>query len=113
MSKYKNKKTEVDSIMFDSIEESIRYGELKLELRNGDITDLSLQPRYLLLEKGTNAMGKKYRKIEYVADFKYFDVKEGLWVVEDVKGFKTDVYKLKIKLFYAKYPELYFQEVLI
>lgn len=34
-SKYKNKKTEVDGIMFDSLKEARRYGELKLLVRGG------------------------------------------------------------------------------
>ena len=31
--------------------------------------------------------------------------------MEDVKGFKTDVYKLKKKMFLFKYPELDFREI--
>ncbi len=111
MSKYFNKKTEVDGMTFDSKAEAARYGVLKLELRNGDINDLTFQPRFELLKAGTNAMGNKYRKIEYVADFQYYDVGEGKWVVEDVKGFATSVYKIKKKLFFFHYPEFYFQEI--
>jgi len=88
-----------------------RYSVLKLELKNGDISDLTLQPRFELLSKGTNSKDEKYRKVEYVADFKYKDTFTGKWVVEDVKGMKTDVYKLKIKFFYAQYPHYYFMEI--
>ena len=110
-SKYNNKKCELDGYKFDSKKEMERYMVLKIEQKEGFITNLSLQPRFTLLEAGKNSMGKKYRKIEYVADFKYFDVNEGLWVVEDVKGMLTGVYKLKKKLFFAKYPQYYFQEI--
>uniref|UniRef100_A0A6M3KN10 DUF1064 domain-containing protein n=1 Tax=viral metagenome TaxID=1070528 RepID=A0A6M3KN10_9ZZZZ len=109
--KYGNHKCELDGYKFDSKKEMERYAQLKLEVKNGDIKDLELQPRFTLLEAGTNHMGKKYRKIEYVADFKYYDVKEQLWCVEDVKGMKTDVYKIKVKLFWSMFPHYYFQEL--
>ena len=52
------------------------------------------------------------RKIEYVADFRYLDYERGGLVVEDVKGMKTDVYRLKRKLFLAKYGDgVIFEEV--
>ena len=42
MSKYKNKKVIVDDYIFDSIQESKRYKELKLLLRAGQIQELEL-----------------------------------------------------------------------
>ena len=51
----------------------------------------------------TNANGKHIRAISYVADFYYYDNKLGCYVVEDTKGFRTDVYKLKKKMFKYKY----------
>jgi hypothetical protein len=37
--------------------------------------------------------------VKYIADFTYFDdTKGGEFIIEDVKGFKTDVYKIKKKL---------------
>lgn len=45
----------------------------------------------------------KENGIAYVADFKYFDKAKGRTVVEDVKGYKTDVYKIKRKLFLSMY----------
>ena len=70
MNKYKNKKTQVDMYVFDSIAESKRYRELKLLERVGEIKDLELQPRFLLQES-FRKNGKTYRKIEYRADFMY------------------------------------------
>lgn len=103
MNKYRNKKIIVDDYIFDSIQESRRYKELKLLLRAGQIKDLELQPHFLLQE-GFKKNGKTYRKIEYVADFKY--IENGKTIVEDVKGLQTDVFKIKHKLFERKYPEL-------
>ena len=33
--------------------------------------------------------------MRYIADFQYVDVKLGLVVIEDAKGFSTDTFKLK------------------
>lgn len=103
MNKYRNKKVIVEDYVFDSIQESKRYKELKLLLRAGQISNLELQPHFLLQESFMKN-GKTYRKIEYIADFKY--IENGKTIVEDVKGMQTDVFKLKHKLFEKKYPEL-------
>ena len=101
--KYKNKKTQVDMYIFDSAKEAKRYRELKLLEMVGEISNLELQPRFLLQES-FKKNGKTYRKIEYVADFKY--IEKGKTKVEDVKGLQTDVFKIKHKLFEKKYPDL-------
>ena len=105
MTKYHAKKTIVDGITFDSRKEAARYAELKLLERAGVISQLTLQPRFEL-QKSFKKNGKTYRKIEYVADFMYRDNKAEKTVIEDVKGVKTEVYKLKKKLFEAKFPEM-------
>lgn len=103
MNKYRNKKVILDDYVFDSIQESRRYKELKLLLKAKEIQDLELQPRFLLQES-FKKNGKTYRKIEYIADFKYKE--NGKIIVEDVKGIQTDVFKLKHKLFEKIYPDL-------
>ncbi len=103
MNKYRNKKVIVDDYIFDSIQESKRYKELKLLLKAGEIQNLELQPHFLLQES-FRKNGKTYRKIEYIADFKY--IENGKTIVEDTKGIKTDVFKIKQKMFEKKYPEL-------
>lgn len=103
MSKYRNKKVQVDRYIFDSIRESQRYKELKLLERAGTITDLELQPRFLL-QDSFKKNGRTFRKIEYIADFKY--IENGKTIVEDVKGMQTDVFKLKHKIFEKVYPDL-------
>lgn len=110
MSKYNNVKTVVDGIKFDSKREAERYKELKLLEKAGLISNLRLQPRYELQPK-FKKLGVNYRCIEYVADFEYHDVKTDKLVVEDVKGMKTDVYKLKKKMFEYMYPNLELKEV--
>lgn len=95
-SKYNNRKVTVDNIQFDSIKEADRYIELKSLQRAGKIQDLELQPKFELIPK-YKIGGRSVRKMEYVADFKY--IENGKTVVEDVKGMKTEVYKIKKKLF--------------
>ena len=101
--KYKNKKTQVDMYVFDSAKEAQRYRELKLLEKAGEISNLELQPRFLL-QDSFKKNGRTYRKVEYVADFQY--VENGKTIVEDVKGIQTDVFKLKHKIFEKTYPNL-------
>lgn len=70
MNKYKNQKIQIDRYVFDSVAEGRRYRELKILERAGEITDLQLQPKFLLQE-AFKKNGKTYRKIEYIADFMY------------------------------------------
>ena len=100
MNKYYNKKTKIDGIKFDSQLEAKRYKELKLMEQTGLIKDLVLQPRFEVLKKFKRGK-KSYRKIEYIADFAYFDLGKNRQVIEDIKGFETKDFKLKMKLFLA------------
>ena len=86
-----------------------RYSELKILEKKGLIKDLILQPRFLLQESFVYE-GKKYRKIEYVADFQYYDNMINKIVVEDFKGFKTKEYNIKKKMFLYKYKNYKFIE---
>lgn len=99
--KYRNKKTQVDMYVFDSVLEARRYKQLALLERVGEIKNLKLQVPFLLQES-FRKNGKTYRKIEYIADFVYEE--NGQTIVEDTKGIKTDVFKIKQKLFEYKYP---------
>lgn len=100
--KYQNKKVSVGGIVFDSTKEANRYKELKLLERAGVIKDLRMQVKYELQPKFT-VSGKTIRAINYLADFVYYDCNQRREVVEDVKGFRTEVYKLKKKMFEYKY----------
>lgn len=111
MTKYHNKKTTVNGITFDSKLEAARYSELLVLERGGFISALTTQPKFLL-QDGFEYDGKKERAIYYIADFQYLDSDTNEWVVEDAKGTRTEVYKLKRKLFLAKYGKRYrFEEV--
>lgn len=94
MSKYKNKKTKIDGIVFDSIKEAKRYQELKVLEKNGVISNLELQPAYKCV------VNDKWITT-YKADFRYFHPVAMNVVVEDVKSpmtAKLPVYRIKKKL---------------
>lgn len=99
-SKYHARKTTVDGITFDSKREADRYLVLKGMEDDGVIEDLRRQVRYELVP-AFDVDGTHYRPVYYVADFAY--VEDGKEIVEDVKGMRTDVYKLKSKLFARRY----------
>lgn len=99
-SKYHAQKTTVDGIVFDSRREADRYLVLKGMEEDGAIEDLRRQVRYELVP-AFDVDGRHYRPVYYVADFVY--VEDGMEVVEDVKGMRTDVYRLKSKLFSKRY----------
>lgn len=111
MNKYFNKKVIVDGIKFDSKKEAKRFQELMILKKSGLIKELELQPVFELQEPYTNNKGEKVRAITYKADFIYFDIHLDRYIVEDVKGYKTDVYKLKKKLFEYQYPNLTIEEI--
>jgi hypothetical protein len=91
INKYHAKKTTIDGITFASKKEANRYVELKLMEKAKAIQDLKIQVAFPLIPK------TKYgREIRYIADFTYYE--NGELVVEDTKGFRTDVYKLKKRL---------------
>lgn len=112
-SKYGAKATVVDGIRFSSMKEAHRYGELKLLEKAGEIWDLELQPRFPLHVPSTSgylaraALSLKHLGMfkvgEYRADFKYHDRTAEPYVVEDVKGFKTPLYRWKKKHVEAQY----------
>lgn len=109
-SKYNSKKIEIDGIKFASKLEAKRYEVLKKMENEGKIRDLELQKEYVLIPSFKKG-GKTYRKTSYFADFCYFDIEKDKYIIEDTKGFKTEVYKLKKKLFEEKYPQLTITEV--
>ena len=104
MSKYHNKKVNYNGITFDSIKEKNRYIELKLLEKAGLIKDLKLQYEFEL-QPAFTLKNKKIRKISYIADFYYFDNKLNDYVVEDTKGMRTEIYKIKKKIFQYKYKK--------
>ena len=94
-SKYRAIKQTVDNITFHSKKEANRYIQLKLMEKQKLIKNLILQPTF-------HVIVNKKKICKYRADFIYQDEK-GNQIVEDVKGYKTQVYKLKKKLVEAIY----------
>jgi len=102
--KYWAKKKSVDNITFHSTKEANRYSELKLLEKAWNISDLILQPKFLLQES-FKIEWVKFWAINYISDFQYKQ-----WdkiIVEDVKWVLTDIYKLKKKLFLKIYWNKY------
>jgi hypothetical protein len=100
--KYRAIKTVVDGITFHSKGEAMRYSELKFLEKAGKIKGLRLQVDYPLNVS-------THHICSYIADFVYYSIsgdgKVGM-VIEDYKGVRTDVYRLKKKLFEALYAPL-------
>lgn len=69
---------------------------MKLLERSGKITGLKTQVSYLLIPAQYENGKCIERSCRYVADFVYWQ--DGNLVVEDAKGLKTDVYRIKRKL---------------
>lgn len=115
--KYGNTKITVDGIQFDSKREAARYQELKLLERAGVISFLQRQTKFQLIpdqhapsnavytkgpRKGQRKPGKLLEhECSYIADFCY--IKNGETVVEDAKGYRTEVYRIKKKLMLERY----------
>lgn len=114
-SKYKNRKAPVtdpktgEEIIFDSEKERDYYFLLLDREKRGEITQLARQLTLTIQPGFTDRTGKKHRPITYRADFYYIDTKTKLSHVVDVKGFKTDIYRLKKKL--LAYGGLIIEEV--
>ena len=100
--KYHNKRVIYDGYTFDSIKEKNYYIKLKLLEKAGKIKELELQKEYEL-QPSFKLNNKTSRKITYRADFTYKTTEDDKLHVVDVKGFRTDVYRLKKKLFEYKY----------
>ena len=88
-SKYGNKTTEVGGRKFDSRKEARFFLQLQLDQT---VKSIRTQVKYELIPKQ-----KGERACSYKADF-VVEYHDGRTVVYDVKGMKTDVYRIKRKL---------------
>lgn len=95
VSKYRAQPTWVNGIRFASKREARRFGELLLLVKTGEIQNVQVQPAYPVTLN-------EIAICVYKADFRY-QTRDGTWVVEDVKGVRTPVYKLKKRLMEAQY----------
>lgn len=99
---------------------SIKGYASKLELKHmlflsglekvGKIKDLQMQQAFVLQEKFADRQGKTHRAIKYIVDA-IFTNSQGTRIAVDIKGYATDVYKIKKKLFINKYPDIVFKEI--
>lgn len=100
-SKYGNKPTISNGIKFQSKKEARYYNFLLALQEQGKIHGLKCQIPFTF---EINGEPLRYvdsnRVVKYIADFEYF-TSEGERKVVDVKGFKTDIYKLKKALMMA------------
>lgn len=95
-SKYGAQPVNIDGLRFDSKKEAARWNQLVLLERAGVIQGLRRQVPFVLIDKS-----KYGRAIKYVADFSY--MQDGVEIVEDAKGYRTDVYKLKKRMLAERY----------
>lgn len=113
--KHGNRPIVIDGIKFQSTKEGRRYLELKLLQKTGYISNLKLQPKFLICEalKKDPVTGRRAQARTYSADFQY--IEKGVEVVEDVKGGSTKkdpTYRLKRHIFLSLYGHKYeFREV--
>lgn len=101
-SAYQAKRVTIDGITFASGKEGRRYSELKMLLDAGEISDLRRQVPFALHAPRAGG-GEPVLIGKYLADFVYFDKELGAEVVEDPKGFRTDLYSWKKKHVEAEY----------
>lgn len=85
----------------DSKKEAARCNELHTLEKAGVISDLQLQKKFELIPSQKFKTMPNERPCSYIADFTY--VKDGLFVIEDTKGYKTHEYVIKRKLLKQKY----------
>lgn len=92
--KYSAQKVEIDGIVFHSKKEGARYQQLKMLERSGQISGLALQQPFELAPSVT-IKGRKKPPLKYIADFTYYNKDDLVQTVEDCKGFRDTVYKIK------------------
>lgn len=100
---------------FDSVKEYNRWNELLLMERAGVISNLQRQTPLIIQPPFRDKDGKRHRAIVYRADATY--IKNGVEIVEDVKGFDnrkakyrtTEAFNIKWKLLQRLYPSKTFK----
>lgn len=87
--KYGNIKTHTEhGFLFDSKLESAGYGYLLLLQQNKEIKNIRVKPNITLTEA----------KIRMIPDFVAFHIEMGQDVYYELKGFETDVWRIKLRL---------------
>jgi hypothetical protein len=99
--KYRNKKTMVDGITFDSQAEAEYYEYLKTLKAAGHIDNVTLQPKFELQPAWIDQNEVKRPAIHYIADF-HVMYADGRELIVDVKGMETKEFILKRKIYEYK-----------
>jgi hypothetical protein len=110
--KYRNQKTIVDGIIFDSKKEADYYMQLKILKQNGNIIDFLRQVPFLLHEYYFSPTDGPVRPIYYIADFVVIKRDPNKFVkleIHEVKGKWTKEAIFKRKMFQRKYLEYEFK----
>ncbi|PGC26667.1 hypothetical protein COM23_05300 [Bacillus wiedmannii] len=109
MSKYNNKKVELDGCIFDSEAESKYYELLKEKQGAGEIQAIELPP-WFVLQTGFKKNGKRFDAITYKADLMIYLPNGDVEVIDvkviDVKGVLNDTFSIKKKMFEYYFPHL-------
>ena len=93
----------VDGIRFDSTREARRWQVLSLLEKQGHIYDLKRQVPIPLFGQCGPVLTPTARHMTYRADFTYRDARIGdALVIEDPKGWQTDVSKIKLAILAAQ-----------
>lgn len=103
-------KIQEDGHRFDSKREYLRYKDLQLLERAGEIKHIIVHPSYDIIIGGvpimvsSNQHNKWDRQLRYEADFSYWHIDRRERLIEDVKmqsGHRTGIYKIKRALMKA------------
>jgi hypothetical protein len=98
-SKYNNRKTEYNGVIYDSSAEADGAKILDKLLADGRITSIERQVRFALKDRdGGNRM-------YYRADFVVVGLSGSRYII-DIKGFLTDAFKIKAAYFRYVYNEV-------
>ena len=116
-SKYHNEPVTIDGVRYDSKGEYLSWNFLKLMELAGQISNLRYHVKYELIPAITKevvvhlktkdkVVTKTVQAAQYYeADFVYTVTKTGEEVVEDFKGFETDLFRFKAALFFYIYKK--------
>lgn len=102
--KYNNTKVEYNGVVYASKKEAEKAMEITMLHKAGEIIDWKPHPAYIVIPRFTKD-GKIYRPTRYIADF-WVKWKDGREEIIDIKGFPTEAFKIKAKLFNSRYPKL-------
>jgi len=92
----------VGALKFDSKAEARRWVELERLARAGFVLNLQRQVVFVLAPRVKYKGARRATPaLRYIADFVYDDAATGVHIVEDVKGLRTQAYKIKRHLMLA------------